>query len=263
MAEANSHWDGASYASNSSIQYEIRKSTLARHPFVGNEHVLDIGCGPGKMSYDLAQQLSRGRVVGVDNSVSMIDVARNTYGEQANLSFELKNVEELEYKSEFDVVVSSFCLQWVPGKANAFRGIRSSLKPGGTTILIMAHRNQEIAEIRKQMAAEPRWRKHFVNFEDPSDTLDDCDYESYARQAGLTISTFSVDTVKTQLPNKQAYIDRQAPLVPHLARLPDTALRKAFVDELFSRYFATVPEENGRVTHTYVLAKLIASRALS
>jgi len=38
---------------------------------------------------------------------------------------------KLDYVKEFDVAVGTFCLQWVPDKAAAFRGIRRRLKPGG------------------------------------------------------------------------------------------------------------------------------------
>ena len=88
--------------------------------------------------------------MGIDSSESMIRFAQETHAAQANLSFALKDVTSLGYTSEFDVAVSTFCLQWVPEKLTAFRSVRKSLRPRGKMILVMPLRNPEVARLRSK-----------------------------------------------------------------------------------------------------------------
>jgi len=46
----------------------------------------------------------------------------------------------------------------------------------------MPLRNQEIANLRKEMTRETRWHQYFVDYVDPSDCADDRSTEAYARQ---------------------------------------------------------------------------------
>jgi len=54
-----------------------------------------------------------------NNSASIVEFARANHASQANLSSSFKDVCEPGYMKEFDVGVSTFCLQWVPDKAAA------------------------------------------------------------------------------------------------------------------------------------------------
>ncbi|HXL97676.1 MAG TPA: class I SAM-dependent methyltransferase, partial [Steroidobacteraceae bacterium] len=161
-------------------------AVLAEHTFNGDEAVLDAGCGDGKITQQLALRVPKGRVVGIDSSESMIRFAQQTHAAQGNLSFALKDVTSLRYTNEFDVAVSTFCLQWVPDKLTAFRGVRNSLRQGGKMILVMPFRNPEIASLRKQMTREARWNDYFVDYVDPSDCADDVQYETCAKRSGFT-----------------------------------------------------------------------------
>ena len=128
---------------------------------------------------------------------------------------------ELDYLSEFDVAVSAFCLQWVPDKAAAFRAIRRSLRPGGAAILVMAFRNPQIANLRKQMTRETRGNQYFVDYLDPSDCADDRQYEAYARQAGFTINSYRIEETSGSFGRVADFADFLGALTPHLEHLPD------------------------------------------
>jgi len=138
MGTERTHWNAEQYSTNSAVQFGITISALDRHDFYGNESVVDLGCGDGKVTYNLSLRVPRGRVVGVDSSDNMLQFARKTYAAQHNLSFALRDVQQLGYDSEFDVAVSAFCIQWVPDKLAAFLAIRRSLRLGGKAILIIA-----------------------------------------------------------------------------------------------------------------------------
>lgn len=235
---------------------------LADFVFNGDEHVLDVGCGDGRISLQLSQWVPNGRVLGVDSSASMIRFAQTKHGSQSNLSFVLKDARELDFRSEFDVAVSTFCLQWVSDKAVAFRGIRSSLRKGGTAILIMPLRNPTIAMIRKQMTREARWSRSFASYTDPSDNAEDRQYDTYATQAGFTINSYRIGETPGSFGSIESFAGFLGALTPHLERIPAEDEKKAFMDELIARYLAADPStqtRGGQVTYRYVCVTMIAT----
>ena len=237
-------------------------AVLASYSFNGNDAVLDVGCGDGRVSHQLSLRVPKGRVVGIDSSANMIQFAQANHASQANVSFALKDVCEPDYVKEFDVAVSTFCLQWVPDKAAAFRGIRRSLRPGGAAILVMPFRNQAIANLRKEMTRETRWNRHFVNYIDPSDCADDTKYEAYARQAGFTINSYRIGETPGTFSSVTGFANFLGALTPHLERLPGEEDKRAFMEELVRRYLALMPRTQnnaGHTTYTYVCATLIAT----
>jgi trans-aconitate 2-methyltransferase len=259
MGHAPMHWDADQYSTNSAIQYGIAMAALAEHDFNGDESVLDVGCGDGKITYQLSLQVPHGHVVGIDSSESMIQFAQKTHGARENLSFALEDVQQLGFKNEFDVAVSAFCIQWVPDKLAAFRGIRTSLKPGGKAILVMPFRNREVANLRKQMTQDAHWKKYFVDYIDPSDCVDDVQYETYAREAGFTINSYTIEATVTDFRSVKAFTDFLRVLAPHLSRLPAEEEKQMFMDELVGRYLEIVPppqERSCKSTYVYVCAKM-------
>lgn len=96
--------------------------------------LLDVGCGPGNITADLASRLGEGSVVGLDLSDEVVALAREAYAtpEHANLSFEVGNVYHLDFSPEqFDVVYAHQTLQHLAHPIAALEEIRRVLKPGG------------------------------------------------------------------------------------------------------------------------------------
>ncbi|GMA30799.1 class I SAM-dependent methyltransferase [Litorihabitans aurantiacus] len=96
--------------------------------------LLDVGCGPGTITVDLAQIVAPGRVVGIDTSVevlmkaSELAVARDV----ETVSFEQADVHELPYgDASFDVVHAHQVLQHLPDPVSALVEMRRVLRPGG------------------------------------------------------------------------------------------------------------------------------------
>jgi ubiquinone/menaquinone biosynthesis C-methylase UbiE len=96
--------------------------------------LLDVGCGPGNITADLAGRLGAGSVVGVDLSEEIIETARSQYVgvEHPNLSFEVANVYQLDYAEQsFDVVYAHQVLQHLSQPVEALTEMKRVLKPGG------------------------------------------------------------------------------------------------------------------------------------
>jgi trans-aconitate methyltransferase len=90
-------WNAADYAANSAVQQTWARELIAQLQLRGDEHVLDVGCGDGKVSAEIAQTVPRGSVVGVDASPQMIEFARKTFppGGIPNLEFQICDARKI------------------------------------------------------------------------------------------------------------------------------------------------------------------------
>lgn len=106
--------------------------------------VLDIGCGPGTITADLAARVTPGPVTGVDQSGDVLNVARAEAQDRnlSNVSFATADVQKLDFPDNaFDVVHAHQVLQHVPDPAGALREMRRVCAPGG----IVAARDADYA----------------------------------------------------------------------------------------------------------------------
>jgi ubiquinone/menaquinone biosynthesis C-methylase UbiE len=103
----------------------------------GDEHVLDVACGTGHASFALAQGLPRGRVTGVDLSPGMLDQARKKAAALGirNVEFLERDMQDLGYKSRFDVAICAFGIFFVEDMDAQLAHIASAVKPGGRIMI--------------------------------------------------------------------------------------------------------------------------------
>ncbi|MHB1906422.1 MAG: methyltransferase domain-containing protein [Acidimicrobiales bacterium] len=93
--------------------------------------VLDVGCGPGTITADLARRVPRGEVVGLDRSPTVIETARAEHSAE-NLSWCVGDVYDLDFDdATFDVVFCHQVLQHLARPIEAIGEMRRVLKPGG------------------------------------------------------------------------------------------------------------------------------------
>jgi ubiquinone/menaquinone biosynthesis C-methylase UbiE len=100
--------------------------------FVEGAHVLDVGCGPGTITLDIARRVAPGTVIGVDAATAVINEARRDAANVANVEFTAGNVNNLAYDDDsFDVVHAHQVLQHLADPVRALREMRRVCAPGG------------------------------------------------------------------------------------------------------------------------------------
>lgn len=93
--------------------------------------LLDVGCGPGTITADLAARVAPGRVIGIDPSTSVIDEAR-TLNHGDAVEFAVANVYDLPFDdSTFDVVHAHQVLQHLDEPVRALEQMARVARPGG------------------------------------------------------------------------------------------------------------------------------------
>jgi trans-aconitate 2-methyltransferase len=186
MQKAKVQWDAADYAKHSQGQYGWAMGNIGKLRLQGTESVLDVGCGDGKITAEIARLVPDGRVVGVDQSEKMIALARHAV-QLPNVKFRVLDAQALDFNEEFDAVFSNSTLHWMPDQRAAVLGIGRALKPGGRVFLSMGGRGTASLSFKALdgMMQEERWAKFLAGVVAPHHFKGPQEYEPWLKEAGL------------------------------------------------------------------------------
>ncbi|WP_374949070.1 class I SAM-dependent methyltransferase [Mucilaginibacter sp.] len=111
--------------------------------------VLDIGCGTGAISKDIANLVGEtGHVTGIDHTAYFIESGRETYADVKNLDLIHADIFIYSPLKKFDLIVAARVLQWLSNPQETIARLKSMLKPGG--ILSILDYNHEALQWRPQ-----------------------------------------------------------------------------------------------------------------
>ncbi len=103
---ATSAWNGHEYDAVSRQRFAVGDLLIRLAAVRLGDEVLDVGCGTGELTLNLAKIAYPGRVLGIDNAPGMIEVALSkakAAGIQ-NLAFRVHDMRDLDLVDEFDVI---------------------------------------------------------------------------------------------------------------------------------------------------------------
>ena len=119
-------WNPALYQSSHAFVWQQARGLLELLAAQSGERILDVGCGTGQLTAEIAQ--TGAQVLGIDSSASMIEQARRN---APALDFRQADVRELPFENEFDAVFSNAVLHWVKDADAAVESIGRALKRSG------------------------------------------------------------------------------------------------------------------------------------
>jgi trans-aconitate 2-methyltransferase len=258
-------WDPQEYEKHSAAQQLWARELIAKLALQGDEAVLDIGCGDGKVSAEIAALVPRGSVLGVDNSAPMIRHAIERFPPAAfpNLRFRREDASSLPFEGEFDVVFSNAALHWVRDHRPVLHGITRSLRPGGRILLQMggAGNAAGVLAVLDDLTCEPEWREYFEGAGCPYGFHAPDEYRCWLRDARLT--PVRVDLIPKDMthPGEEGLAGwLRTTWLPYTQRVPEER-REEFVVDLVRRYVRRFPPDaEGRVHVEMVRLEVEARR---
>ncbi len=152
MSSRTQPWNSKLYQSGHSYIWQYGRDLLALLDAKPGERILDLGCGTGQLTAEVAH--CGAEAVGVDMSPEMIASARHNY---PKLRFDVEDAAALPYMAEFDAVLSNAALHWVRDQNGAIASVVRALKPGGRFVFEMGGRGN----LRQMLEAGCRAMKHF------------------------------------------------------------------------------------------------------
>jgi trans-aconitate 2-methyltransferase len=238
-------WDPAVYGRWADERARPFTDLLARVDVTDPDLVVDLGCGPGRLTASLAGRWPSARVVGVDSSAEMIAAARSldTGDVVARVRFVQADLREWTPDAPVDVLVSNAVLQWVPDHLDLLPAFASWLAPGGVlAVQVPGNFGSPAHLLLRELAASPPWRDRLPQAPRTA-TPGPVDYLARLAALGLRVDAWET-TYLHVLDGPDPVLDwmRGTGLRPTLAALDDAA-QAAFSAEYGERLRAAYPEQ--------------------
>jgi len=245
-------FDGEEYRRASSHQKEWGSRLIQELNLNGDERILDLGCGDGEPTAQLALRVPRGSVLGIDASAGMIDAAPKRAA--GNLRFERKDINVLDYVDEFDVVFSNATLHWVKDHKSLLQRVYVALREDGIIRFNFAAAGNcsRFFRVVRQAMSLPDYRSCFAHFDWPWFMPTLKEYEEVLHQSEFRDVRVWLENADRFFPDADALIRwvDQPSLVPFLAYLGE-ADRRPFRDFVVAQMIRATRQEDGRCFETF------------
>lgn len=256
-------WDAEDYSRSSAAQQVWARELIGKLHLNGDESVLDIGCGDGKVTAEIAALVPRGTVLGIDSSPEMVDFANRNFGDsRANVGFLLKDARDLDYVEEFEVVFSNATLHWVIDHRPVLRGIARALKPGGRILLQMGGFGNaaDILSLMDALPDDTKWKRYFPESVQAYGFYGPGEYREWLLEAGLTarrVELLTKDMAQRGAEGLASWV--RTTWLPYTQRVPED-LREEFISDIVERHIRSHPPDANGLVHVQMVRLEVEAR---
>lgn len=139
--------------------------------------VLDVGCGPGKVTERLATRLDNPSVIGIDPSRSAIAKARTEHSpENMDIKYQHYRVEDYcpkEKRDSFDLIFSNSAMHWVEDQHKGYENLRKLISEDGLLAVHQGHKGtyKELHQVAVEVLKDFDYHEYFENLNPPLDLI--------------------------------------------------------------------------------------------
>jgi trans-aconitate 2-methyltransferase len=231
-------WNAADYHRVSGPQYSWGLKVLDRLDLAGATRVIDAGCGSGRLTGALLARWPQGTLLAIDRSMNMLRQARGHLvpAFAGRVHFAQVALPDVPVTGWADVVFSTATFHWVLDHPALFAGLFAALRPGGR-LHAQCGGGANLADahaLAARVMAQPLFAPYFAGWRGPWEFASAEQAAARLAAAGFTEIDTSLEPAPTVLEDERAYRDfvTTVNFQPHLACLPDEALRRQFVEEV-------------------------------
>lgn len=255
-------FDGEKYQKASKHQQEWGNSLVSELTLNGNEAILDLGCGDGRITEQLALLVPDGKVVGIDASIGMIKTAMQRASD--NLSFIQLDINSLDYQNTFDVIFSNAALHWIKDHKKLLANSYSALRDNGILLWDFAGNgncSNFFAVVREKIESE-KYKHYFYNFEWPWYMPNKDDYIKLISDSGFdrySVTEVNRDRYFKNTDEMIKWID-QPSIVPFISILPEE-IKKEFRRDVIHSMIKRTLQSDGTCFETFRRIHVLAYKA--
>ena len=205
-------FDGKKYEESSQCQRDWGTELLEELHLKGDESILDLGCGNGAITREIARRVPYGNVVGVDSSPSMLEAAKAHKTD--NMELKLLDINEMDFDAEFDVVFSNAALHWVLDHKRLLKNVYNALNPRGfmRVQFATAGNASTFIEVVREVMVLPECVTWFKGFRWPWFIPSPEEYEALLSQTEFRNHKIWVETKDRYFPDEKSTASSSSPL---------------------------------------------------
>jgi len=168
-------WDPDLYHRFRNYRAEPVEMIFARLPLDRAKRIVDLGCGTGEHTVELARRAPASLVLGIDSSIAMIErttILRDSLDDdlKSQVDFVLSDIRDFIPENEYDLIFSNAAFQWIGDHRALLARCFRALRPGGSLGVQMPANDREIAQVTIfELANEPGWSPLLDKVRTPSD----------------------------------------------------------------------------------------------
>ncbi|MCP4552032.1 MAG: methyltransferase domain-containing protein [Bacteroidetes bacterium] len=260
----NFEFDGDKYKKASTHQKEWGAKLISELKFNGAEHILDLGCGDGSITADLAKCVPDGSVLGIDASKGMIETALKSH-QSSNLQFQLLDINSMDFQTKFDIIISNATLHWVKDHSKLLQNVYNALKPNGIVRFNFAAGGNcsNFFKVIKEVMQTSNFSDYFKTFLWPWYMPELEDYKGLVNQLPFNNIRVWGENADRNFPDAEAMIKwiDQPSIVPLLKCVEEEDKQK-FRDTVVSRMIQETKQADGTCFETFRRVNLLAEKGI-
>jgi trans-aconitate 2-methyltransferase len=201
--------------------------------------VVDLGCGTGELTHQLAKALPNSDATGIDSSPSMLQKAESF----ANPQLRFEQGDQSQLTGEWDLIFSNAALQWSEDHAELIPQLYRRLSPGGQiAVQVPSNHNHVSHQIYRETAGEEPFKSILKDFQRYAPVLSIDDYARLLFESGAEDIVSFEKVYAHVLEDSDAVVEwiSGTALVPYFERLGEH--KEEFVSAIRTKMRAALPE---------------------